>query len=58
MSSYFLRGSWKVTQGGKYFVTRNDSCIAAFVVGGSFHSVASGFFIAVHKLAWLQRGTP
>lgn len=40
------RGSWKVTQGGKYFVTRNDSCIAAFVVGAAFgYSGTGGFCI-------------
>ncbi|WP_202708951.1 M18 family aminopeptidase [Sporosalibacterium faouarense] len=28
-----LRGKWKIEKGGKYFVTKNDSALIAFVVG-------------------------
>ncbi|KAL8431789.1 hypothetical protein Efla_005011 [Eimeria flavescens] len=38
------RASWKVQRGGKYYVTRNKSCIAAFVVGKQFHTNSLGAF--------------
>ncbi|CDJ63563.1 aspartyl aminopeptidase, putative [Eimeria necatrix] len=38
------RASWKMTQGGRYFVTRNGSCIAAFIVGRNFQKEAPGGF--------------
>ncbi|XP_026193145.1 aspartyl aminopeptidase 1 [Cyclospora cayetanensis] len=38
------RTSWKMTRGGKYLVTRNDSCIAAIVVGENFTKESHGGF--------------
>lgn len=38
------RHEWTMKEGGKYFVTRNDSCIAAFVVGKNFLKGPTGGF--------------
>lgn len=38
------RTAWKMVRGGKYFVTRNGSCIAAFVVGKDFGKGTAGGF--------------
>ncbi|KAL8428895.1 hypothetical protein ACSSS7_006903 [Eimeria intestinalis] len=38
------RQTWKIERGGKYFVTRNSACIAAFVVGKEFCTNSLGGF--------------
>jgi aspartyl aminopeptidase len=37
---------WAVAPGGKYFVTRNQSAVVAFAVGGKYAPGAGGFTIA------------
>lgn len=39
------RERWKMQKGGKYFITRNGSCIAAFVVGRDFNTTRGGFCV-------------
>ncbi|EPR58331.1 aspartyl aminopeptidase [Toxoplasma gondii ME49] len=43
------RDKWDLRLGGKYFVTRNHSCIAAFVIGEKFKATSGGFtVVAAH----------
>ncbi|CBZ50211.1 hypothetical protein NCLIV_006860 [Neospora caninum Liverpool] len=43
------REKWDLRLGGKYFVTRNQSCIAAFVIGEKFKATSGGFtIVAAH----------
>jgi aspartyl aminopeptidase len=37
---------WNCTPGGKYFVSRNQSALVSFVVGGKFDGSSGGFTIA------------
>ncbi|PFH35482.1 aspartyl aminopeptidase [Besnoitia besnoiti] len=43
------REKWELRRGGKYFVTRNQACIAAFTIGENFRGSHSGFtIVAAH----------
>jgi len=39
------KDSWKVAKTGKYFVTRNNTAIIAFVVGGAWDPATGGFTV-------------
>ncbi len=39
------KDSWKIAKEGKYFVTRNNSAIVAFTVGGAFDPAKGGFTV-------------
>ncbi|RKP10574.1 peptidase M18 [Thamnocephalis sphaerospora] len=42
------RDSWKLTSGGRYYFTRNQSSIVAFVVGGHFRPGNGVSIVAAH----------
>ncbi|KAI9596389.1 peptidase M18, partial [Syncephalis fuscata] len=42
------RDCWSITAGGRYYFTRNQSAIVAFVVGGRFKPGNGASIVAAH----------